>query len=107
MTARKVFPFLSLLILALSTQAADKPKPAVLPATQKTDSLVLARLFCDDMILQQKTQNAIWGWAKPGESISIEASWGSGASGQANAAGKWKLFLETPQQATGHSLTVK
>ena len=39
----------------------------------------LPRLFGDHMILQQETANAVWGWADPGESVSVTASWGETA----------------------------
>lgn len=66
----------------------------------------LPALFGDHMILQQETSNAIWGWADPGERVTVEASWGASASGRADADGRWKLFLETPNHGTGHSLVV-
>lgn len=64
------------------------------------------RLFGDNMILQQQAQNAVWGWADPGESVTVSASWGATSSGKADDDGRWKLFLETPAHGTGHSLTV-
>ncbi len=67
----------------------------------------LNRLFCDDMILQQESRNTIWGWAEPGEKVSVEASWGAKASSKATADGKWKVLLETPSYGTGHSITVQ
>jgi len=79
---------------------------AIAPPKIETDSLMLPRLFCDNMILQQQTKNTFWGWAKPGETIAVKASWGAEASAKADAAGKWKLLLETPKFATGHSLTI-
>ena len=69
--------------------------------------LRLPTLFSDHMILQQKTKNTIWGWASPGENVTVTASWGATASTTAGADGKWKLFLDTPAFGTGHSLTIK
>lgn len=66
----------------------------------------LPRLFCDHMILQQETANAVWGWASPGESVTVKASWGASAGTVADDAGKWMLFLETPGHSVGHQLTV-
>ena len=83
-----------------------KPSKAVAPPKIETDSLLLPRLFCDNMILQQQTRNTFWGWAKPYETIAVKASWGAAASAKANAAGKWKLLLETPKFGTGHSLAI-
>lgn len=66
----------------------------------------LPRIFTDHMILQQQTSNAIWGWAEPGERVSVKASWGAKASAVADEDGDWKLFLKTPAHGTGHSLKV-
>jgi len=88
------------------TSMPAKPKKAVAPPKIRTASLLLPRLFCDNMILQQRTKNAFWGWAVAGETVTVKASWGVGASTTADADGKWKLFLETPKYGTGHSLTV-
>ncbi|MEI6236698.1 MAG: sialate O-acetylesterase [Planctomycetota bacterium] len=66
----------------------------------------LTHLFGDHMILQQQTNNAIWGFADPGEKVTVTASWGAEASAVADKAGDWKVFLKTPEFGTGHSLTV-
>ena len=64
-------------------------------------------LFSNQMVFQQNTNNAVWGFADPGEKISVEASWGNGATTTANAAGDWRLFLKTPSHGTGHSLVIR
>lgn len=66
----------------------------------------LPLLFGDNMILQQKTSNAIWGWADAGETVTVKASWNATASTTAGPNGTWKLFLKTPAHGIGHSLTV-
>ena len=35
----------------------------------------LSHLFGDHMILQQHTNNAIWGFSSPGEKVTVTASW--------------------------------
>ncbi len=84
----------------------SKPVMAVAPPVIESDSLKLPRLFCDDMILQQQTQNTFWGWAEPGEGITVKSSWGKKVTGTADSGGKWRVFLETPEHGTGHSLTI-
>ena len=64
------------------------------------------RLVGDDMILQQNTNNPIWGWADAGEVITVTASWNTTASATAGRDGKWKLFLATPAAGTGYQLTI-
>lgn len=76
-----------------------------LPSMTEAD-VRLPRLFRDNMVLQQKSKNAIWGWAEPGEEVKVSASWGAVASAVADDSGRWKLFLHTPDYGTGHSLVV-
>ena len=64
-------------------------------------------LFSDRMVLQQKTENIVWGFADPGEKISVEASWGNTAKTTANAVGKWRVPLQTPLHGTGYSITIR
>ncbi|MDB4733261.1 sialate O-acetylesterase [Planctomicrobium sp.] len=85
----------------------EKPRKAVAPPITKTESLLLPRLFCDDMILQQKTKNTFWGWAKPNEKIIVTSSWGAKGSTLVDKTGRWKLFLQTPEAGTGHSLAIQ
>ncbi|MDC0273721.1 MAG: serine hydrolase [Planctomycetaceae bacterium] len=66
----------------------------------------LPRLFGDNLVLQQQSKNAVWGWSAPGEIITISASWGATESTKADIKGRWKLFLETPSHAMGQSLTI-
>ncbi|MDH3583544.1 MAG: serine hydrolase, partial [Phycisphaerae bacterium] len=90
---------------AFATAASStEPRPAGSEATG--GAIRLPRIFSDHMILQQKTSNAIWGWAEPGTPVSVKASWGARATATADRAGAWKLFLKTPAHGTGHHLTI-
>ncbi|MCP4856394.1 MAG: sialate O-acetylesterase, partial [Fuerstiella sp.] len=64
------------------------------------------RLFSDGMVLQQQTANAVWGFASPGEQVTVKASWGAEANTLADASGDWRVMLKTPSHGTGHSLAV-
>ncbi|WP_432800018.1 sialate O-acetylesterase [Poriferisphaera sp. WC338] len=64
-------------------------------------------IFSDNMVLQQKTKNAIWGWAEPGEKVTINASWGATSTVVTGSNGKWKLLLDTPNYGTDFTLTVR
>lgn len=76
-------------------------------ATPAIADVRLPNLFGDNMILQQKTRNAVWGFAAPGERVVVQASWGAKASAVADSEGDWKVMLDTPSHGTGHSLTIK
>jgi sialate O-acetylesterase len=78
----------------------------LLTATTGFADIRLPRMFSNNMILQQQTSNAVWGWADASEKITVKASWGAEESTKAGADGKWEVFLETPSHGTGHSLTI-
>ncbi|MDG1833262.1 MAG: sialate O-acetylesterase, partial [Verrucomicrobiota bacterium] len=67
----------------------------------------LPQIFGDNMILQQKTSNAVWGFAEPGEKVTVKASWESEARAVADKIGRWKVLLKTPGHGTGYRLTVQ
>jgi sialate O-acetylesterase len=67
----------------------------------------LPSLFTDNMILQQKTSNAVWGFAAPGEKITVTASWGAAASTVADATGDWKVMLKTPGHGIGKNIWIR
>lgn len=53
--------------------------------------------FSDNMVLQQNTQAAIWGWARPGSTVQLTSSWNRKKySIQTDPSGQWKTKLATP-----------
>ncbi len=57
----------------------------------------LPEIFSDNMVLQQKSDVIIWGWAKTGEKISIKADWMENAiTTQGSTQGTWKVTIQTP-----------
>jgi len=68
--------------------------------------MAFPNLFGDNMVLQQKSKNTIWGWAEAGRTVTVSASWGAEASAKAGKDGKWSLLLETPVHGTGHSMEI-
>jgi sialate O-acetylesterase len=67
----------------------------------------LARLFSDNMVFQQQTNAAVWGWAEPGEAICIDASWGAKAKATTDKDGRWKLFLKTVKHGGPYTVSIK
>ncbi|MEO2008737.1 MAG: sialate O-acetylesterase [Pirellulaceae bacterium] len=65
------------------------------------------RLFSDNMILQQRCSNAIWGFATAGEKITVRASWGAETTAVADSLGDWAVMLKTPSHGMGHTLTIR
>lgn len=69
----------------------------------------LPALFSDNMVLQQDFNVLVWGWADPGEKISVKGSWQllGGSSVIADKNGKWKVTIKTPKASGPFSLTVR
>jgi sialate O-acetylesterase len=50
------------------------------------------------MVLQQKSDAPLWGWAAPGENITIKTSWsGQSVTATAGDDGKWMIKVKTPE----------
>lgn len=67
----------------------------------------LASLFTSNMVLQQQTDVAIWGWANKGNTIRVTTSWNKKKySTTADATGKWKLKVATPAAGGPYEVTI-
>src|SRR6185436_390436 len=70
-------------------------------------SIRLPSFFSDNMVLQQQTDAAIWGWAEPNSSIQIISSWNKKKyTIKADAAGKWKTKISTPAAGGPFEVTI-
>jgi sialate O-acetylesterase len=84
---------IALSIVAISAQTLDA-------------DVSLNALFSDGMIIQRETQAPIWGWADPGESVTVNASWGQSGKATTASDGTWSLKLQTPEAGGPHSIQV-
>ena len=66
----------------------------------------LPAIVGDHMILQQQTRAPVWGWADPGETVTVEGNWGEKATATTAENGKWKVFLKTPSHGGPHNLKI-
>lgn len=68
----------------------------------------LPAVFCDNMVLQQQSEVAVWGWAKPNASVSVTGSWNKKTySARSDAKGFWKVKIQTPSAGyTPYTLTI-
>ena len=69
--------------------------------------IVLPKIFSDGMVLQRNTEVPIWGWAAPAGRIQVEASWGAASEAVADGAGRFVVWLPTPDAGGPYQLTVK
>ncbi len=91
-----VTPLKSLFICGLLTLAPLVRTDVRLPA-----------IVDHNMVLQQQTNAPLWGWAEPGEMVTLSASWGAKASATADGDGKWQALLSTPAFGGPHTLTIQ
>ncbi|MCH5715042.1 sialate O-acetylesterase [Niabella hibiscisoli] len=68
----------------------------------------LPNIIGSNMVLQQKSETAIWGWSNPSEKIYITTSWNNQKdSVVADGNAKWKLNLKTPEAGGPYTITLK
>lgn len=81
------------LILSISTALAQIKLPA---------------LISTNMVLQQKSKVALWGWAKPGEKVEITTSWNSKSTDvTTDANGKWMTKVKTTKAGGPYTIKFK
>jgi len=91
--ARQIALF-GLVILFVSLAVADVKLPAVLGS---------------NMVMQRETEVKVWGWADPGEKITLGTTWQSFPikPTTADKDGKWKITVRTPDAGGPYKITVK
>lgn len=68
----------------------------------------LPAIFGDHMVLQQNAEAAIWGWAKPGEKVTIVCSWdGKEIEAKPDNRARWSAVLSTPAAGGPYSIAIK
>lgn len=74
-------------------------------------TLILPSVLSSNMVIQQKTQAALWGWTAPNSNVQITSSWGETVDTVADTTGKWNTKIKTPKAIAGdnqikHTITV-
>lgn len=68
----------------------------------------LPAIFGDNMVLQQKSDVAVWGWADAGEKMEVLGSWMKKAETvKTGNDGKWQVKIKTPSAGGPYTLTIK
>jgi len=68
--------------------------------------VTLPAIFSDHMVLQSDVAVPVWGWAEPGEQITVSIA-GQSKSTTADANGAWSLKLDPLKAGAALTLTVK
>lgn len=69
----------------------------------------LPAIFSDNMVLQQRANAPIWGWASPGEKIVVQGSWMNAKDViiHADQSGKWIVKIKTPPAGGPYTITLQ
>lgn len=70
--------------------------------------IILPSVFADNMVLQQNSDVAIWGWSNPGETVKIVTSWNSKdtVKVKANNSSKWETTIKTIAAGGPYSIQI-
>jgi sialate O-acetylesterase len=69
--------------------------------------ILLPSVFSDNMVLQQKTNAAIWGKATAGKAVKITVSWNKVNYGTiTDTSGNWKIKVATPGYGGPYTITI-
>lgn len=68
----------------------------------------LPSVLSDNMVIQQETNVSIWGWAEPGEKVTVQGSWqGSGESVITDEKGHWLVNIKSPEAGGPYSISIQ
>ena len=74
---------------------------------QSRAKVTLPSVFSDNMVFQQNTLAAVWGWTDSGKKVTIRPSWASGKTvAVPDADGKWSAKIQTPSAGGPYTLTI-
>ena len=64
-------------------------------------------IFSSNMVIQRDKPITIWGWAEPGQKVSVQLGQAKAEATAGREAGRWEVkFPARPADATGQKLTV-
>ena len=71
-------------------------------------NISLPEIFSDNMVLQQKSEVPLWGWAKTGETVTIKADWlDKEIIVKVGSQGTWRTTLKTPAAGGPFNIRLK
>jgi sialate O-acetylesterase len=69
--------------------------------------VILPYFFSDNMVLQQQTDAAIWGWSNTNTKVQVTTSWNKKKySTTTDSKGDWKLKIATPSAGGPYQITI-
>jgi sialate O-acetylesterase len=93
---KRIFSFLTAVLIVLAFTSSSLFGEVKLPA-----------IFGDNMVLQQKTDAAIWGTAEKSATVKVITSWnGKLYTVKAGSDGKWKVKVATPSAGGPYEISI-
>ncbi|HEV2761856.1 MAG TPA: sialate O-acetylesterase, partial [Pyrinomonadaceae bacterium] len=74
-------------------------------AAQARGAVRVPSLVGDNMVLQQGRAARVWGWAEPGERVTVRLA-GRTATAATDASGRWEVFIGPLRAGGPHTLTI-
>lgn len=100
-------PALLLLVAAAAPAAVQLPRRDVVDVPAIVDTLCVSNVFQSNMVLQRDEPMTVWGWAAPGESVTVEFA-GATATSVAADDRRWRVTLPpAPASDAPRTLTVR
>jgi sialate O-acetylesterase len=90
-------------------QAASRIRQGVIAlafVTALKAEVRLPKIISDHMVVQSGVPIRLWGWAAPGEPVTAKLGAGPATTTNADAAGKWQLFLPKAAPGGPYAITV-
>ena len=75
------------------------------PSPARAD-VKLPSIFGSHMVLQRDQKDKVWGWAEPGEEVTVAIA-GQTKTAKAGADGAWHVMLDPMPTGGPHTMTVK
>ncbi len=109
-TARQIFVLAAMLTVttvALPVHAAPLPKEDVIDVPAVGEGLCVSNVFQTNMVLQRDKPIFIWGWADPGDTVTVTFA-GPSAKATVGKDRAWKAELPAmPANVTPQTMTIK
>ena len=68
----------------------------------------LPHIIGSHMVLQQQSSVTIWGWANPGEKVSVKVGWDTATyTTQTGSGAGWQLKVKTPRSGGPYTVTIQ
>ena len=91
-------------ILRISILLAVLFAAACIDASAK---VTLPSFFSDNMVFQQNSRAAVWGWTDTGKKVTIQPSWASKKTvAVPDSNGKWSASIQTPSAGGPYTVTI-